>query len=447
MGCGAPLLEATVLPLTGNSLEVVVWSSSCTLEPCAERDQPLNPVAIVPVTVTQPTAVRPPTSPQPAPRSTRVRGALINVALMSVSVLLAALVGEAAVRLAAPQQLVRVRPDVWMPADTFGWTHRPNLNTTFNTGEGAVRIFTDHEGYRVSAAGRVEAERSILVLGDSYMAAFQVEYEESVPGRLEAGLANAGLPVSVRNTGVTSWDPPHYLMRARHALARERFDMTLVFVYLGNDIVPSRTDAYRPRVPVGNRRLRLPRRVSRREFVNSLLYPVDEFLKANSHMYVMAKNASKVLLMRTGLTARVDPVELRVSEAEAPRWTVTADILSDIAAESARYGTPTLFVLIPTAYQVNRQEFEDYLRGFGIDESVLDIDQPNRIMRSKLAERGLEFVDTKEALRAAHEAGEKVHGRVDPHFSAGGHAVVARMLEPILLERLGGETPTGGQGG
>ncbi len=361
--------------------------------------------------------------------------------------LLAVLLGEAAVRLAAPQQLVRVRPDVWMPADTFGWTHRPNLNTTFNTGEGPVRIFTDHEGYRVSAAGRVEAERSILVLGDSYMAAFQVEYEESVPGLLEAGLAARGVPASVRNTGVTSWDPPHYLLRARYALARERFDMTLVFVYLGNDIVSTRTEAFRPRVPVPNRRLRLPREASRREIINAVLYPVNEFLEANSHMYVMAKNGSKVLMMRAGVTARADPVELRVSEADAPRWTVTADILADIAAESARYGAPALFVLIPSAYQVNRREFEDYLRGFQIDESVLDIDQPNRIMRAKLAERGLEFIDTTDELRAAHDAGEKVHGRVDPHFSAAGHAVVARMLEPILLERLGGETPSGGQGG
>jgi hypothetical protein len=372
--------------------------------------------------------------PQTRPAAARVIA--LNLTMLSLSLLVSLLLAEGAVRLLAPQQLVRVRPDVWMPADTLGWVHRPNLNTSINTGEGPVRIFTDHEGYRVGADGRIEASRAVLVLGDSYMAAMQVEYEESVPGLLEARLAARGMPVSVRNTGVTSWDPPHYLLRARDALSRERFDHVLVFLYLGNDIVPSRTERYRPREPIPNHPLRFPRSARRAEVIDALLYPVNNFLEERSHLFVLLKNRLKLLLMQAGLTARADPAELRVSEATSGRWDVTADICADIAAEAAKYDTPALFVMLPAAYQVDRAEFEDYLRGFRIDENLLDIDQPNRLMMAKLSERGLDVLDATEALRAAHARGVRTHGRVDPHFNSAGHATVADLVEPVLFERL-----------
>jgi lysophospholipase L1-like esterase len=360
----------------------------------------------------------------------------LNLAMLSLSLLVSLLLAEGAVRLLAPQQLVRVRPDIWMPADTLGWVHRPNLNTSINTGEGSVRIFTDHEGYRVGAGGRVEAPRSVLILGDSYMAAMQVEYEESIPGLLEARLAGQGIPVSIRNTGVSSWDPPHYLLRARDALARERFDHVLVFLYLGNDIVRSRTEYFRPREPIPAHPLRLPRRATRAEVIDALMYPINNFLEERSHLFILLKNRLKLLMMRAGLTARADPVELRVSEATSSRWDVTADICADIAAEAANHDVSVMFILLPSAYQVDRAEFEDYLRGFGIDETLLDIDQPNRLMLEKLSERGLEVLDATEALRAAHAAGVRTHGRVDPHFNSAGHAIVAELVEPLLVDRL-----------
>jgi hypothetical protein len=373
---------------------------------------------------------------EPPARPAAARVIALNLAMLTLSLLLSLLLAEGAVRLLAPQQLVRVRPDIWQPADTFGWVHRAHLNTSINTGEGSVRIFTDHEGYRVGADGRVEAPRSVLILGDSYMAAMQVEYEESIPGLLESRLASRGVPVSIRNTGVSSWDPPHYLLRARDALPRERFDHVLVFLYLGNDIVRSRTEYYRPREPVTDRPLRIPRRATRGEVIDALLYPINDFLEERSHLFILMKNRLKLLMMRAGLTARVDPVELRVSEATSSRWDVTADICADIAAEAAIHDTPVLFVLLPASYQVDRAEFDDYLRGFGIDENLLDVDQPNRLMLEKLSERGLEVLDATGALRAAHADGVRTHGRVDPHFNAAGHRIVADLVEPLLFDRL-----------
>lgn len=362
--------------------------------------------------------------------------AAAGLALSSASLAIALLLAEGLIRLAAPQQLVEVRPDIWMPVDTLGWVHRPNLNTTINTGERTVHVYTDADGNRVGSKGRVVADRSILVLGDSYMAALQVEYEESVPGLIESSLAAKGMPVSVRNTGVGSWEPIHYYYRARQAFRCEPFDLMLVFVYLGNDIVPARRPPYLAREPVSTRHVRFPRSVAKWELIDALLYPINDRLEERSHLFIFMKQRGKVLLMKAGLTAREDPVELRVSAADGPQWGITADIFVEIAAEATRRGTPALFVLLPASYQVDRREFEDYVSGFGLQQGMLDIDQPNRIMLREMRERGLEVVDATEALRAAHTDATPMHGRVDPHFSSAAHAVVSRFIEPMILERL-----------
>src|SRR5688500_13563843 len=374
----------------------------------------------------------------------RVRSMAAGFALACTSFAVALLLCEGLIRLLAPQQLVEVRPDIWMPVDTLGWVHRPNLNTTINMGEKTVRVITDAEGNRVGADGRRAAAHNILVLGDSYMAALQVEYEESIPGLLEEGLASHGLPASIRDTGVGAWEPAQYLFRSRQALERERFDLMLVFVYLGNDIVRERRGPYPPREPVPTRHVRLPRAASKAEIIDALLYPINDRLEAHSHLFVFFKQRAKVLLMRAGLTAREDPVELRVSGAEGPQWGITADILAEIAREGARHGTPALFIFLPASYQVDSLEFADYVRGFELEDGTLDIDQPNRLLLREMTQRGLEVIDPTSALRKAHTAGVRMHGRVDPHFSAEGHRLVAELLEPVVLERLQGSNQRAG---
>ena len=128
---------------------------------------------------------------------------LVNITIAGLSLGLAYGMAEVLVRVLAPQQLVVKRPDIWQAVDTLGWAHRADVRTTINTGERTVRVFTDRDGFRVGAGGRVEGKKRILLLGDSFMEAFQVEYEQSFAGLLEARLgATLGETVAVRNAGV-----------------------------------------------------------------------------------------------------------------------------------------------------------------------------------------------------------------------------------------------------
>jgi len=394
-------------------------------------------VTATPSTVA-PDVIAPPAGAGSA-RGARLRDALVKVGMACVSLGIASGMGELLVRFVAPQQLIVKRPDIWQPADTLGWTRRPNVNTTISTGERAVRVITDRDGFRIGAAGRLESKRRILLLGDSFMEALQVEYEQSLAGLLEARLASRlGEPVAIRNTGVSGWDPPQYLMEARHQLGREGYDLVLVSLYLGNDVVSRRTEWYPPGAPSDGllHPLRLPRQFGYKEVVYDVLYPINDFLKAHSELFNLLKNRAATLRMRVGLTAEYFPDDLLRREASSSRWLVTAQICRDIRDLARAHGAPTLFVLVPASFQVDTVAFYRALNGFKIDRGAVDLEQPERLLTSTMRAYSLDLVDVLEDFRRAERSGSRLYGTVDSHLSPQGHKLLEQLIEPVVTARL-----------
>jgi len=365
--------------------------------------------------------------------------ALVNGALLLGSVSVALGVCEILVRTVAPQQLVVVRPDIWQPDDSTGWRSRANLHTKANWGERTVHVYTDRDGFRVGNAGRHEADTRVLLIGDSFVAALQVEYEQSLAGLLEAGLPERlGRPVAIRNAGQNGWDPPQYFLEARSLLRRGAFDLALVFLYLGNDVVNVRPSRIRAWIPQDVRiaEFRWPHRLTWPEITAAVLRPVNDNLKRRSHLYIFVKTRLQTTLMRLGLSPDYFPEEFTRREATSSRWDLTADICRDIAALASQQGIPTLFVLLPAPFQVDSDTFQQFLRGFGIDSATVDLDQPTRLMRQRLEVRHLGVLDALPAFRAAARAGTRLFGRVDRHLSPAGHAVLDSLVEPAVTRLL-----------
>lgn len=373
-------------------------------------------------------------------QSRRSRRILFNGLVLLVATVVSLLGAEGLVRLVAPQQLIIKRPDIWRPDDELGWVHRAGVSTTVNTGERTVRFITDSLGFRVGREGRPESETDILVLGDSFMEALQVEYRNSVPGLLQRRLPERlRRPVSVYNAAVGAWEPSHYLLQARRVLQRPiEFDLALVFLYVANDVPTSRQSEFAPRPPEETHNLRLPKGVSWGELVDAVLYPINDLLETRSHLYVLLKNRLDVLRMRLGLTAAYFPDVFRRSERDSDRWRVTASICADISSIFAKRDVPTLFVLLPNQLQVDRTRLRSYLKGFDIPSDSVSVEQPNRLLTERLEKHGVRYVDLLSSFRQAHRAEKQLYGRVDPHLSPTGHDVVFREIHPFVTSLLSG---------
>lgn len=367
-------------------------------------------------------------APSGAPRSRLATRLAFGLVLLGFSGCFALGAAEIAVRVAAPQQLIEIRPDLWQPLDTVGWGRRPDVSVVMNTGERTVTVRTDRDGFRVGAEGRRDAASQVLLMGDSFVEALQVEYEQSFGHLLERGLADSiGRSVVVRNAGIGGWSPNHYLLRTRALVQRDSFALVVVAVFVGNDAISRRVDHMPPRTPVERHRFRFPRALSGAEFRDALLAPINDGLEVRSHLYILFKNQLSTLRMRLGLTADYLPEVYRKDEAGADRWRLTAEVSRDLAAAAAARGVPTLFVLVPERFQVYDDEFRRYLAGFGVDSSLVDVDQPSRLLREAFEAEGLRVIDALPAFRAASD-GERLYGTVDQHFSPRGHRVLADLL-------------------
>jgi hypothetical protein len=362
-----------------------------------------------------------------------IKGVLALFALSSGALFVALLAAELLVRLVAPQQLILVRPDVWQPVDTVGWRFRPNLDTRVNWGERTVHVYTDQDGFRVGRGGRITAPaaRRVLLLGDSFMAALQVEHEQSL-----AGLLESDLHVAVRNAGQAGWDPPQYYLGAREALARDTFGLVIVSVYLGNDVVTSRPERIPPRVPVAIHHLRVPHSLAKAEVVDALVRPANDYLEQHSHLFILVKQRLGTTLMRSGMSADYFPDEFTKNTADSPRWDITAGALADIATMAARRRIPTLFVLIPAPFQVDTVTLHEFVRGFAVDSTGVDIDQPSRLIGDRLRARHLAVIDVLAPFRAMNANGPKLYGNIDRHLTPRGHQVLASLVEPRVQELL-----------
>jgi hypothetical protein len=370
-------------------------------------------------------------------RGKRLKGLLANLLLVMMSISVALIFAEIAVRIVAPQQLIMIRPDVWQPADTVGWLHRPDVATEMNTGERTISLYTDADGFRVGAAGPVQGSREVLLLGDSFMEALQVDYEDSGAGLLEERLGRElGETVAIRNAGIGGWDPDQYLLRARSLIPESRYDAVVVAVYLGNDVIPSAREYVPPREPVRRYRFRIPRGLSRAELTNALARPLNDFLEVRSHLFLFFKNRLQSVRMRAGLAVLdFPPTFLRENDQVIP-WDVTSGLLADIEELAEAHDVPSLFVLIPAPFQIDPDDLARYVQGYGIDPAGVDLEQPNRHLLEAMRTQGLNVMDLLPAFRDAHEGGTRLYGSVDQHFTIEGNRLFADLVGPRVLELL-----------
>jgi lysophospholipase L1-like esterase len=333
--------------------------------------------------------------------------------------------------------LIQIRPDIWIPDDGLGFRHAPNVDVQINTGERTVRLRTDVRGNRISPLGQSLPKYRVLALGDSFLAALQVEYQQTMTSLLEDNLsARLGAPVAVVNGGVGAWGPNHYRIKMLRELEHGGYDLVVVFLYVGNDVECEKVDRFPPRKSSVHP-FRWPRNLSGREWVDAVAQPINDWFKSRSHLYILFKNRAWLLLMRAGLSKRqLQDVYLR-SYASSKCWTMTAEICADMVREAALRGVAAVFVFLPGAHQVDEQMGLRYARALGIAEGDVDLGQPSRILAGLFSERGLPVIDMTPAFREAFASGRpELYGKVDTHFGPGGHRVVAESLSPIILSRI-----------
>jgi hypothetical protein len=184
------------------------------------------------VTLTDPPAPAD-SSAAPAPKRGNLRAVALKLTVMLVAMFIALFIAEFLVRIFIPQHPSWL--DVFAKSESPPYTLQPNASRTISTGESTWSIYTDGNGFRTSRTPSASTAQApaLLILGDSFPFGMGVNYEDSIPGYIDAAVAGK---YRILNTGVPGYGPTQYRQVLERELKRNTsIAAVLVITYMGND--------------------------------------------------------------------------------------------------------------------------------------------------------------------------------------------------------------------
>ena len=352
------------------------------------------------------------------------------LAWLTYSVLLTGIGTELIVRLLMPQVLPLDAPQIYRPDDAIGWRRTANVRALANTGDRDVLICTDDQGDRISCMTPSPATcaQRVLVVGDSFVEALAVPFEETAWARLEH---DTGACVEV--AGVGGYEPGQYLQLVRERLRSDRphYDLVIVSLFVGNDVV---NDAERipPAQAVWKQPIRvLPEGLDADALVR-WLHPFDQWLESRSHAYVATRFAIRNARDPGDVGIYGLPVAVVRDRFTPAMVDATCQAFALMADEASRAGVPFLITIVPARMQVLDPDGTRLKTVFPALASSIDMDLVSNSVAPRLATfDGVSgVVDLLPVLRS--DPRPEYWGVRDQHFGPGGHATwFAALRVPV----------------
>jgi hypothetical protein len=335
----------------------------------------------------------------------------------------------------------------WVPKPEYGWGLAPGREGPFNDDHGEFRTHV-----RINSLGLHDVEQRyakspgvfrILILGDSYIEALQVDLEQG-SGRLLQGLltTRSGRPVEVISAGVASWGTDNELLYFRHEGHKYQPDLVLLFFTTSNDVrdnyapfnrMAAQANVNKPVFAV-NRDGELEMQPGPRP-----VHPPPWWRQLHLGEYLYLRLGGKIELpgaqqnsVPPGVPADmwVHALEYRDEVKEA--WRVTEALILAVRDEAVAHRARFAVVVHggPWVYHEDRWKF--MLMQDSVAAKTWDRRKPERLVTDFLLRERIVFLNTFDAFEAA-KGRDQLFFRFDPHWTTAGHRVVAQTVADFLL--------------
>ncbi len=353
---------------------------------------------------------------------------------------------------------------VYEPNPNYGWGLAPNDSFAWNTEGRTLEIETNSKGlrdYEHTYEKPADVTR-VLVLGDSFIEALQVELDDSFAGALQSTLngdsGGVGLRrrVEVINAGVSGYGTDNALLFFEHEGYRYQPDLVLLGFYLGND-VRNNWHVLEERDAGGARK---PHYEVTADGLAVRRYPFAEhtrwstrarvFLNRHSRLYALIRESAN-RLRRGGAppddasarTISSVPLDLELFQARPPAvwddaWNVTRAILGELNDRVEESGAMFMAFAIPTAAQVDEAAWNEKVASTEVLRAVdWAMEAPNARFAEICRQERIRCLDLLPALRAeAAAAGRAPYFPEDSHWNEAGHRAAAGAVADAIRESL-----------
>jgi hypothetical protein len=355
---------------------------------------------------------------------------IISATLILGSTCVMLFFSEIALRVWYPQQL-----GVWHQTRDGLAIHRPNSSVYSFNRENYINSLGMRD--REHSIKKKDGAFRILLLGDSFMEAFQVRFDESFPKLLEDRLRESGIPnVEVINAAVSGWgteDELAYFLRYGKQLEP---DLTVVAVTLHNDI----SDNMREQFYTLNDGRLIARPVRETPAMKYLLSQLKGFVAAHSHLFQLWRRFwYRKEIQNTGLQLNHHMVNL-LSGSDAERmergWQLTFQELRAIQIGGRGIGAETAVVLIPLSLQLSKDRLVKLIAENNIGQQYIMDRNPQDMMIKFGTTQGIQVIDLLPTFKQwRRKQGTELYLERDGHWNPDGHEVAANTVAGELLSR------------
>lgn len=363
--------------------------------------------------------------------------------------------------------------------ERFGWMNRPNNLGVYCCEECRTPAQINSKGLRDReiAYEKGGGVFRILVLGDSFMEGYQVALRETMPKVLERKLrAAASEWIEVINGGVGGFGTDNELLFFTHEGVKYGPDLTMLALYLGNDLIDNSRELgplrpymlylskrYLVREPGGWIFRAYPIAANNGEGAGMLEYgkavlrdrsKLYRFLRARALGWLDGRTMEK--LASWGIVSRQSPaLRWAVEKALRPdipynmlpfvsRYTpaveeaveVTKELLVRLRDEVEAHNSKLFIFLIPWLAQFDPAKWTEYKTNPAVKQVEWDLQKPNRLLARFLESKGILYLDLLPHFTRRKESGASTgYFLVDGHWTKAGHEFAAEVVGSELMRR------------
>ena len=360
-----------------------------------------------------------------------------------------------------------------IPHPRFGWVLMPGASYVNRLAEESVPVSFNAGGWRdlPRVEDKAEGVVRVLVLGNSFMEAYSVRFEDSLPARLERLTNRAERQVEVINLGVGGYGTlQEYLVF--DAIGRAyRPDVVVLAMFLRNDLQDNSltlASLFRSRLRVTARPFLDPQVTIESDEKPGWRVTQVDFEDARRRYEERRRRQAKPLMLQDSALLQLAQrafVRLRQSvDDSGPQksgslekrktkylrefggyycdcppeyvesWNVTRRILARLNREVRAMNARLLVMSVPAIEEVDEDVMMKVeLKAPEPDRLCLEQAPANQRLGELLAELDVAYLDLLPAFRAAsRQTGVELFRRSDDHWNPQGHALAARELAAAL---------------
>lgn len=335
--------------------------------------------------------------------------------------------------------------DFFQTHPELGWIHTPNQQGFYTVEGQQIPIKINAKGLRdvEHSYEKPQGTFRMLVLGDSFVEAFQVPVEQTFPRVLNSRLEQLDHDFEVINAGFSGVGTDYELLFFSKEGYKYHPDLVIVGFFI-NDLYEN----YRSKEILQDNGARRIEYAKMGPIARLRRFLADRSCAYNYIGSLVPRYAPKVagILMKAGLLssqpleqAQKAPMHWMAFAKTYPSeweeaWKLTKILMLELAKETRKRNARLVVISIPLKAQVYPDVWNTGLSERDMNPHDWDLDKPDRVLAEFLREADIPFLPLLPHFREAASDHPALYFNRDGHWNQHGHELTAELIYSWLLE-------------